>query len=109
MKYNLQGMLIPFNPFTNKPIFLEASGQYLLPIFSTQEQYDAASKWAGFEFAKQKPISDPQDFINSVVTTQKEFKFLVAADPYINSDGNTTFELIKLEEPDMTAVPNENS
>ncbi len=96
-KIDLVGLLLPFNQFTNRPVFLKVGDKFLLPLFTSQEKYNEAAVWGGFEFAKPKKIADPLDFTKSVLACRKEFTFHVVADPYITAEGNTRFELILLE------------
>lgn len=97
-QYNIKGMLLPFNPFSRKPVFLEVNGKFLLPIFSTKDKFDEAAKWAGFAFAKCSIIVDPEDFKKSVLQYKQKSNFHVVADPYVTEEGNTRFQLIPFDE-----------
>ena len=101
-KFMLQGAFMPFNPLSNKPVFLEFNGQFVLPVFSTKEKFDEAAKWAGFTFATCSVIIDPEDFKNSVLAYKNKFNFHVAADPYITEEGNTRFQLIPFDEEEKS-------
>lgn len=92
-QFVLDGMFIPFNSVSSVPIFLNIGGQLLLPVFSTKEKYDEAAKWGNFELARCKMINDPKNFLESVAA----YKVKVAVDPYITPEGNTRFQLLKLE------------
>ncbi len=97
-KFILQGALMPFNPFSKKPIFLEFNGQFVLPVFSTKEKFDEAAKWGGFTFAKCSIIVNTDEFRNTVLDHKKRFNFHVVADPYITEKGNTRFQMIPFDE-----------
>lgn len=96
-KYGLEGMRIPFNSTSDVPVFLNIGGQLLLPVFSTKEKYDEAAKWGDFELARCKMVTDHKSFLESVYA----YKVKVAVDPYITPEGNTRFQLLKLEGTDV--------
>jgi hypothetical protein len=100
-QFDLTGMFLPFNPFTNNPVFLELDGKFLMPLFSTEEKYNAAKEWAGFDFAKIKRITNPEEFMESIALSKKEIEFHVVVDPYITPEGNTRFQLIPFNEEEL--------
>lgn len=99
-RYQIRGMLLPLNPATKFPIFLSVNGTLILPIFTTSEKFEAASKWGKFAHAKPNVIVDAQNFQDHVLYFKKKLNFHVAIDPYITEDGNTRFELVPWENED---------
>jgi hypothetical protein len=93
-RYQIRGLLLPINPGTHSPIFLEVDGQYILPLFTTRDKFTEATQWGGFSFANINVIVNPQDFHDCVMTFKKKFPFHVVVDPYITEEGNTRFQLL---------------
>lgn len=107
-RYDMRGMLIPFNPASRSPIFLELDGKHILPIFSNKEKFDEAAKWGGFSFAAQNVILDPEEFKKSVLIYKNKFPFHVVADPYITPEGNTRFQLIPFDDEEKVHLGEKN-
>lgn len=96
--YQLRGMILPINPVSKTPVFLELNKEFYLPLFTAKEKFEDASKWGGFQFATASIILNPLDFRSSVFGFRERFPFHVIVDPYITGDGKTQFQLVQLEE-----------
>lgn len=94
----IRGLLLPINPGSNGPVFLQVGGKTLLPVFSDKLKFSEAAKWGKFEDATSNVIVNPQDFYDCVIMFKKRFPFHVVLDPYITEEGNTRFQLLLYEE-----------
>lgn len=72
-----------------------------MPIFSDEEKYNNAAKWFGFEDAIQNKINDGQKFIEIVLGIKKKLEFFLVVDPYLTAEGNTRFDAIVLDKPEI--------
>jgi hypothetical protein len=98
IRYQVKGLLLPINPGSKAPIWLEVDGEQILPLFTSIEKFDKAAKWGGFSFATKNVILNPQNFYNCVLMLRKKFPFHVVVDPHITKEGNTQFQLLLFEE-----------
>lgn len=92
-RYQVRGMVLPIDPGSKSPVFIENNGKLLLPLFTSLGKFEEASNWGNFSHAQPNIIINPQDFQDCVLMFKKKFPFHVAIDPYITPEGNTRFQL----------------
>jgi hypothetical protein len=97
----IAGCLIPWDGGTNMPVMLQLpdSGDWLLPIFSTEEKLSEAVPWMcddALDEVQIKQIDDSEDFIKSVRESGEVIT--IALDPHPTPQGTTAFMGVFLED-----------
>jgi hypothetical protein len=98
IRHQVRGMILPIDPGSNSPVFLNNNGVLFLPLFTSLDKFKEASEWGKFPSAQPNIIINPQDFEDCVFMFKKKFPFHVAIDPHLTPEGNTRFQLAAYDE-----------
>jgi len=102
ISYQLEGMLVLFNPELKQPVLLKMDGKCFLPVFSTKEKLEKASEWVDIGFASHNVIVSYSDFKKSVMDIKKTINVHVIVDPYITENKTIKFNLIPLDDEEKS-------